>query len=167
VTQPAAAPAVTAPPPRFGAAQPATPSQANGQPQQLNGNAPAAYQPPQQQPAAQQQRQPSFAPMPLNAAPNNVAPGNATPQPSGPDTVTVDGVTYVNGQEPRALGSLSGPPPGSTDSAAPPDLPTRNVQTAPGSGSTRYYAPADRDGGAPLPNDVIILPNGQMAVPNR
>jgi hypothetical protein len=30
----------------------------------------------------------------------------------------------------------------------------------------RPYTPTDHEGGAPLPNDVIILPSGQMAVPN-
>ena len=168
VTQPAAAPAVSAPP---RVRQP----QATGQPQQLNRNAPAAYPPPQQ-PSTEQQPQPNFAtrsPPPVNAAPNNagqnnLGQNNAGPQPGAPDTVTVDGVTYVNGQEPRSLGTLGAQPQAaSNDGTMPPGIPAPPVQSAPPGYSTRYYAPADRDGGAPLPNDVIILPNGQMAVPNR
>ncbi|HEX3974317.1 MAG TPA: hypothetical protein VHX19_23490 [Stellaceae bacterium] len=162
VTQPAAAPAVSAPPPRRHEPQ------ATGQPEQLNRTAPAAYPPPQQQP---QQQQPNFAtraPPPANFAPdnsghNNAAPANAAPQPGSPDTVTVDGVTYVNGQEPHALGTLGNQPPAASDAPMPPGVPSLPAPSRP---STRYYAPADRDGGAPLPNDVIILPNGQMAVPN-
>jgi hypothetical protein len=81
--------------------------------------------------------------------------------------VTVDGVTYINGQEPHALGTLSGPPQAAnSDVPMPPGVPAMPLQSPPPSRSTRYYAPADRDGGAPLPDDVIILPNGQMAVPN-
>ncbi len=152
LTQPAAAPAVTAPPPRqFAPRAPnsqAPGAQATGQPQPLTGNAPAAYAPPSQPQAPQQLSQPGNA---------------AGPQPNGPDTVTVDGVTYINGQEPHALGTLAGPPQAANSDAS---LPATPVQSAPPGYSTRSFAPADRDGGAPLPNDVIILPNGQMAVPN-
>jgi hypothetical protein len=160
VMQPAAAPAVTAPPPRQFAPQapasraPASQapgSQATGQPQQLNGNAPAAYAPPSRQQAPQQQPQL----------------GNAGPPPNASDAVTVDGTTYVNGQEPRALGTLAGPPQAAySDAPMPPGVPAMPAQSASPGYSTRSYAPADHDGGAPLPNDVIILPNGQMAVPN-
>jgi len=123
--------------------------QATGQPQQLNRDAPANFAPPQPQfPAPQQQRQPA----------------NAAPAPTGPDTVTIDGVTYVNGQQPHALGTI-GAPPQASDAPMPPGVPALPQSPPPGY-STRSYAPADRDGGAPLPNDVIILPNGQMAVPN-
>jgi hypothetical protein len=175
VAQPAAAPAVSAPPPR------PRPPQATGQPQQLNRSAPAAYPPPQQQQQQQapqqqqqQQQQPNFAtrsPPPVNApistGPNNTGQNNAAPQPGSPDTVTVDGVTYVSGQEPRALGTLSGQPQAAnSDAPMSPVAPALPAQSPPNS-STRYYAPSDHDGGAPLPNDVIILPNGQLAVPNR
>ncbi|HEX4192925.1 MAG TPA: hypothetical protein VHY80_07495 [Stellaceae bacterium] len=179
VTQPAAAPAVSAPPPRRHEPQ------ATRQPQQLNRNAPAAYPPPPQPQQQPQQQQPNFATRspppanfapdnsgqnnagpnygaPNNAGPNYAGPANAAPQP-GPDTVTVDGVTYVNGQEPHALGTLGNQPQAASDAPMPPGVPYLPAQSPP---STRYYAPADRDGGAPLPNDVIILPNGQMAVPN-
>ena len=105
---------------------------------------------------------------PNNAGQNNLGQNNAGPQPGAPDTVTVDGVTYVNGQEPRSLGTLAGQPQAaSNDGTMPPGVSAPPVQSPPPGYSTRYYAPADRDGGAPLPNDVIILPNGQMAVPNR
>jgi hypothetical protein len=165
VTQPAAAPAESAPPPRRHRLQ------ATGQPQQLDRSAPTAYPepayPPSQQQPSQQQQQPSFAtrsPPPTDVAPDNGGQNNASPQPGSPDTVTVDGVTYVNGQEPHSLGTLSDQPPAASDAPMPPAAPSSPAPSQPP--STRYYAPADHDGGAPLPNDVIILPNGQMAVPN-
>jgi hypothetical protein len=147
VTEPAAAPAVT-PPPRRSRPQ-APSSQATAQPQPLTRDAPAAYAPPpQRQPARQQQDT-----------------DNVGPPPGTPDTVTVDGVTYVNGQEPHALGTLSGQPQAaSSDGGMPPYAPPM-PQQAPAY-TSRPYTPAEHDGGAPLPNDVIILPSGQMAVPD-
>jgi hypothetical protein len=158
--QPVAAPAVSAPP-RLRPPAPAT-----GQPQQLNRDAPASYpQPPLPAPLPQQTNNPPTNLGPTNLAPSNVTPGLAAPPATGTDTVTVDGVTYVNGQEPRALGTLGASQAPSGDASVPPGVPALPTQSVP-SYSTRSYAPADRDGGAPLPNDVIILPNGQMAVPN-
>ncbi|HWE73572.1 MAG TPA: hypothetical protein VG328_10470 [Stellaceae bacterium] len=175
-TQPAAAPALTAAPPRRYRPQ------ASGQPQQLNrNNAPAAYPPPPPQQFQQQPQQPppNFATRspPANLAPDNggqytrapnygAAPNDGSPQPGSPDTVTVDGVTYVSGQEPHSLGTLAGQPQdASSDAPMPPAVPAMPAPSRPP--ATRYYAPSDHDGGAPLPNDVIILPNGQMAVPDR
>jgi hypothetical protein len=158
--QPVAAPALIAPLPR--PPQTTGQSQAFGQPQPLNGNAPTAYAPPPPQQLPPQQ-QTNYA-SPSNSAAGNTARSNAGPPPNAPDTVTVDGITYVNGQEPRALGTLAGPPQAaSTDPSMTPSAPAPSRAPA---YSTRSYAPADRNGGAPLPNDVIILPNGQMAVPN-
>jgi hypothetical protein len=143
VTQPAAAPAVTQPP------RPRRPL-STGQPQPLTREAPATYAPPpQQQPPLQRQQ-----------------PDNAGLPPGTPDTVTVDGVTYVNGQEPRALGTLGGPQAASNDTAMSPGLPAIPPPSAPPAYTTRPYIPTDHEGGAPLPNDVIILPSGQMALPN-
>jgi len=145
VTQPAAAPAVTAPP------RPHR-RQATAQPQPLTRDAPAAYaQSPQQQPPLQRQQ-----------------PDNLGPPPGTPDTVTVDGVTYVSGQEPHSLGTLGGPPQaGSNDAAMTPSLPAMPPPATPPAYTARPYTPSDHAGGAPLPNDVIILPSGQMAIPNR
>ncbi|HEY1507080.1 MAG TPA: hypothetical protein VGF92_22455 [Stellaceae bacterium] len=141
LTQPAAAPAV-APPPRSRRAQ------ATEQPQQLTRDAPAASAPAQQQRQAQQQQQPD----------------NLGPPPAAPDTVTVDGVNYVNGQEPHTLGTVVGAPQAaSADGGMPPSASPMPQQAA---STARPYMPADHDGGAPLPNDVIILPSGQMAVPD-
>jgi hypothetical protein len=138
VTEPAAAPAITPPPRR-------PRPQATSQPQSLTRNAPADYAPPPQQ----QPRQPD----------------SVGPAPGTPDTVTVDGVTYVNGQEPRSLGTLGGASQAaSNDAAMPPSLPA--MPPPPPSYAARPYTPTDHDGGAPLPNEVIILPSGQMAVPS-
>ena len=144
LTEPAAAPAVTPPPRRN--RPPAT-----GQPQPLTRDAPAAaYAPPPQQRPARQPPQP-----------DNFGP------PGTPDTVTIDGVNYVSGQEPRSLGTLAGSPQAvsSNASIAPyaPAMPPQ--QMAPPAYAPRPYIPTDHEGGAPLPNDVIILPNGQMALP--
>ena len=142
MTEPAAAPAVISPPRR-------TRPQATGQPQALTREPPAAVYAAPPRPTRQ-----------------SVPPDNLGPPPSAPDTVTVDGLTYVNGQEPRALGTLGGPPQAaSNDAVMPPDLsavapPPRPAYTA------RPYTPTEHEGGAPLPNDVIILPSGQMAVPD-
>jgi len=142
VTERAAAPAVTPPPRR-------NRTQAAGQPQPLTRNGPAAYAPPQNQPARRYQK-----------------PDNDGLPPATSDTVTVDGVNYVNGQEPRALGTLAGQPqPLSSDTGAPPFAPAM-VPPPPPAYTTRPYIPTDHAGGAPLPNDVIILPSGQMALPN-
>ena len=141
--EPAAAPAVSPPPRR-------TRPQASGQPQPLSREAPAAAYvlPPQQRPA----RQPA-------------QPDNLGPPPNATDTVTVDGVTYVNGQEPHSLGTIGASPQAASDAGMPPYAPPMPASPPP-SYSARPYTPTDHDGGAPLPNDVIILPNGQMAVPN-
>jgi hypothetical protein len=145
VTEPAAAPAVSAPPRRIR-------PQATGQPPAFTRNAPdAAYAPPlPQQPVRQQ-----------------VQPANLGPPPGAPDTVTVDGVNYVNGQEPRALGTLGGSPQVlSSDGGMPSFAPPTPLQPmAPPAYTPRPYMPTEHEGGAPLPNDVIILPNGQMALP--
>jgi hypothetical protein len=86
----------------------------------------------------------------------------APPADQPPNTVTVDGVTYVNGQQPHALGTLSSSePPAASDGAAAPPLPTIDVPSA--SRAVPYTPPADAS--TPLPNDVVIGPNGQMTVP--
>jgi hypothetical protein len=145
VTEPAAAPAVTPAPRRYR-------SQATAQPQPLSRNAPADYAPPPQRQSAPQQQDTD----------------NAGPPPGTPDTVTVDGVTYVNGQEPHALGTLGAGPPqaASNDDGMPSYAPPVPQRAAAPAYSARPYTPAEHDGGAPLPNDVIILPSGQMAVPD-
>jgi len=141
VTEHAAAPAVTPPPRR-------TRTQAAGQTQTRNG--PAGYASTQNQPARRYQQ-----------------PDNDGPPPGASDTVTVDGVNYVNGQEPRALGTLAGPPQAlGSDSVAPPLMPAMAPPPPPPAYTPRPYIPTDHAGGAPLPNDVIILPSGQMALPN-
>ena len=136
----------------------------------MSREAPAAY-PPRPQQLAPQEHPPSVAtrsPPPAYAAPNAAAPADAGAPPHGPNTVTVDGVTYVDGEQPHALGTLNGSPDGSNvampASAAP--TPLQPASPASPAYSPRPYTPVDRDGGAPLPNDVIILPNGQLAVPN-
>jgi hypothetical protein len=143
LTEPAAAPAVTPPLHR-------NRPRAGGQPQALTRDAPAAaYAPPSQQRPARQAPQPD----------------NFGPPPNAPDSVTVDGVNYVNGQEPRSLGTLGGSPQAaSSDAGMPayaPAIPPPPAYTS------RPYLPTEHDGGAPLPNDVIILPSGQMALPNN
>jgi hypothetical protein len=138
-TEPVAAPAVT--PPR-------RTRQATAQPQPLTREAPAAaYAPPSQRPSGLQ--------------PSDLGP------PPAPDSVTVDGVNYVNGQEPRALGTLGGAPQAlSSDGGMPSYAPPTPLQPmAPPAYAPRPYMPTEHEGGAPLPNDVIILPNGQMALP--
>jgi hypothetical protein len=145
VNQRAAAPAV-APPARYAGAP------ANARPQSLNRSAPAAQPrapqtPPPQEPPSYATRQPPPSP-------------DAGPPPNASDTVTIDGLTYVSGQEPHALGTLGGPPQAAAEPAMPPATPPARPVYA------RPYTPVDREGGAPLPNDVIMLPNGQLAVPN-
>lgn len=136
---------------------------ATGAPLPLSGAAAPAYQNqnataapvlhmPQQAPAA------SLAPAPDASQP----PAAGT---NGTNTVTVDGVTYVNGEQPHALGTLNGPPP-ATDASVPP-LPTVSVPSTPQPlSATPYTPPSDSSSVAPLPNDVIIQPNGQMTVPS-
>lgn len=146
VNQRAAAPAV-APPARY-AGPPA-----NARPQSLNRGAPAAQPrapqtpPPPQEPPSYATRQPPPSP-------------DTGPPPNASDTVTIDGLSYVSGQEPHALGTLGGPPQAAAEPAMPPATPPARPVYA------RPYTPVDREGGAPLPNDVIMLPNGQLAVPN-
>ena len=158
--QTAAAPALT--PPRARAPQ------ATAQPQSLSREAPAAYPPRPQQLAPQPPSVATRSPPRAYAGPNAAAPADAAPAPNGPNTVTVDGVTYVDGEQPHALGTLNGSPDGGNvampASAAP--TPLQPAPPASPAYSPRPYTPVDRDGGAPLPNDVIILPNGQLAVPN-
>jgi len=89
--------------------------------------------------------------------PAATAPADLGPPPNAPDTVTVDGTSFVNGQEPRALGTVGTAPPQSASMNAPP--PSASAY------AMRPYTAVDRNGGAPLPNDVVILPNGQMTVP--
>lgn len=142
VTEPAAAPAVTPPPRRQR-------PQATSQPQALTRNAPADYAPPSQPPSRLQPQQPD----------------NGGPPAGTQDTVTVDGVTYVNGQEPHSLGTLgASTQDASTDAPMAPSEPA--MAPPPPPPASRPYIPTDHAGGAPLPNEVIILPSGQMAVPN-
>jgi hypothetical protein len=91
------------------------------------------------------------------------------------DTVTVDGVTYIRGREPQALGTMAEPPPSDPASVgtAPLPLPVANAPTTltpyQPPDHTPYQPPETNSRGRalPLPNDVVILPNGQMAIPNR
>ena len=145
ITEPTAAPAVTPAPRR-------NRPQAIGQPQPLARDAPAAaYASPQQQRPARQAQQPD----------------NFGPPPIAPDSVTVDGVNYVNGQEPRALGTLGGSPQAASSDAGMPAYAPAMPPPPPPAYTSRPYTPTEHDGGAPLPNDVIILPSGQMALPNN
>ena len=110
-----------------------------------NDNAPAAQAPSLAGPAS----------LPAMAAP---------PAADQPNTVTVDGVTYVNGQQPHALGTLSSSePPAASDAsgATPAPLPTIDVPSS--SRAVPYTPPSDAS--TPLPNDIVIAPNGQMSVP--
>jgi hypothetical protein len=129
---------------------------ASGRPLPLTGAAtPANPSPDQNQnTAAAVAPTPSLVPLLHPPAP----PANGTPVP-GTNTVTVNGVTYVNGEQPHALGSLSEPAPAAT-SAPTPLAPTPAAPSAPA--TTPYLPPSNS---APLPNDVIIGPNGQMTVP--
>jgi hypothetical protein len=90
---------------------------------------------------------------------------------ASPQTVTIDGLTYVDGMQPRSLGTLPvSPQQGGIDApyaAAPQNLAPQPVSAAPG---TSYVPLTDaRDSGTrramPLPRGVIMLPNGQMMVP--
>ncbi|HVA14359.1 MAG TPA: hypothetical protein VNF99_13995 [Stellaceae bacterium] len=98
-------------------------------------------------------------------------PVDATPA-NPPNTVTVDGVTYVEGQQPRTLGTLSDAPPPATADATPAPTPASAsvpaaMPSVPAYTGTPYTPPSDAGNqSAPLPNDVIILPNGQMTVPS-
>ena len=145
VTEPAAAPAVTPPVRR-------TRPQATVQPQPLTRDAPAA----------------AYAPPPKRIGRQQPQRNDLGPPPSASDSVTVDGVNYVNGQEPRALGTLGAAPQSvSSDPGMPSYAPPTPLQPlAPPAYSPRPYIPTEHEGGAPLPNDVIILPSGQMALPN-
>jgi hypothetical protein len=141
-TPPAPAQANVAPPPPAAAAPIAT-----GRPRPLNQSAP----PPQREAALPPQAPPS------SSAPDN---GPAT----GPNTVSVDGVTYVNGQEPRALGTVGDANAPAANTAAPPAFAPAQPTAA---DTMRPYVPRETNNDVtPLPNDVIILPNGQMAVPS-
>ena len=84
----------------------------------------------------------------------------ATPVP-GTNTVTVNGVTYVDGQQPQALGTISAPTPDASNVPTP--LALSPIHTQPANAAQPYTPP---DNSAPLPNDVIIGPNGQMSVPS-
>ncbi|HEV8015940.1 MAG TPA: hypothetical protein VGP48_10425 [Stellaceae bacterium] len=150
---PAPAPATSVP------STPAPGPLATGQPRPLTQPAP----PPQREAALPPAQQPSFAAPAPNAAPPSAAPDNG--QATGPNTVTVDGVTYVNGQEPRALGTIgdANAPAANGNAGAPVFVPPQPTSAD----TMRPYVPRDtNDDVAPLPNDVIILPNGQMAVPS-
>jgi hypothetical protein len=122
-------------------------------------NPPATNDAPAQQAPAAAMLAPN--PTPLAPPPSN-APNSNAPNANAPNTVTVDGVTYVSGQEPHALGTLSSTqPPANDGSTPPPAAPAPTPQPY----AAAPYAPLS-DTGAPLPNDVIIAPNGQISVPS-
>lgn len=131
----------------------------------------------QQQPDAQAtEQQPDAEALPGMPAPAGGVSARPPPQPArAPETVSVDGLNYVAGEQPQSLGTLGEAP--ATD-APTPLMPQQAAQSAPQSS----YAPAPQSGyapgpnpglrpyqpqwsGAPLPNDLVILPNGQMMVP--
>ncbi|HEY3916297.1 MAG TPA: hypothetical protein VGL83_00815 [Stellaceae bacterium] len=104
--------------------------------------------------------QPAAADAPGPVAPVPTAADNAAP-PLGANSVTVNGLTYIDGQQPHALGSLNTTVPAPAASHAPTSL-TPTPAAAPAAQTTPY---TPSDSAAPLPNDVIVAPNGQMSVP--
>ena len=116
-----------------------------------------------QPPAAPATPQPvaaeTSAPGPL--APVPTAADNAAP-PLGANSITVNGLTYIEGQQPHALGTLTTTTPAAAASSAPTPLAPQPV-AAPAPQTAPYTPPADSS--APLANDVIVAPNGQMSVP--
>lgn len=87
---------------------------------------------------------------------------SASPAPGGANTVTVNGINYVNGEQPQALGTINAPMPDATGTPTP-LAPPAPISSAPASNGLTPYTPSNN---APLPNDVIITPSGQMAVPS-
>ena len=103
------------------------------------------------------------APASTTTAPTTTASApaaTATPVP-GTNSVTVNGITYVDGQQPQALGTINAPTP---DTANAPTSLAPTLPPAQPANTARPYTPSDSS--APLPNDVIIGPNGQMSVPS-
>jgi hypothetical protein len=145
-------PAVAAAAPPMPNLPPAAPAAATGTPQPLTRAAAPANQ--------NAATTPSLTPFLHPAAPTPAAAPAPVPGTSA-TTVTVDGVTYVDGQQPHALGTLAAP---SLDATNAPTPLAPTSRTAP-SGNAAPYAPSN--GGAALPNDVIISPNGQMSVPSN
>lgn len=109
---------------------------------------------------------PATATAPAPAPVQPPAAASASPAPEGGNTVTVNGITYVNGEQPQALGTITAPADGAAPNAAgaPTSLaPPTPTSSAPADNGLTPYTPSN---GAPLPNDVIITPGGQMAVPS-
>lgn len=110
---------------------------------------------PAPQPAAAE----TSAPGPL--APEPTAADNAAP-PLGANSITVNGLTYIEGQQPHALGTLTTTTPAAAASSAPTPLAPQPA-AAPAPQTAPYTPPSDSS--APLANDVIVAPNGQLSVP--
>lgn len=162
------APVANLPPPVAAPSTPYVPQSfsgpaATGAPLPLSGSSTPA---PQTSLAAPVLHPPPQAPASsATAATAATAPTPDATQGGGPNTVTIDGVTYINGEQPHALGTLSSPTPPS-DANVPP-LPDVSVPATPQPLSAMPYTPpANSNSAAPLPNDVIIQPNGQMTVPS-
>jgi hypothetical protein len=176
---PAVAPAAASPPvkqPAMTQPPPHTPALATPQPQ--------PQPPPQPQPQAHRatprrdddtlanlppSRDPEVLRQQREAGAATDATANPLPQPAAPDAATSDDLGYVDGQQPRPRGTIDEAAPVATD-APTPLAPQQAVQSAPPSDNAtasnaglRPYTPAWN--GAPLPNDLVILPNGQMMVP--
>ena len=148
--------------------------------------APQVFTPPPATPRSTTAAPPQNLTLPMAPPQNFTSPPNdnavlgtrPSATPSGDqDTVTVDGLTYIRGREPQALGTMAEPPPSDPSvsvNAPPPPMPMP-ASTTPGMtpyqvpDHTPYQSPETNGRGnqLPLPNDVVILPNGQMAIPNR
>lgn len=127
---------------------------------------------PQPQPQPQPQAAPAPTPAPQPAAVETSAPGPLAPVPTaadnaapplGANSITVNGLTYIEGQQPHALGTLTTATPAAAASSAPVPLAPPQHAAAPAPQTAPYAPPSDSS--APMANDVIVAPNGQMSVP--